>query len=210
MRLEKIIQYRNLTHDSFWKILKANQIYANNFDNNPSPSDLIGNRRLIYNYIANHPGVHVREIKKNLGLGMGDLQYHLDILEKKALINSVRRGLYKFVFPSGIFGGKQEALLGVLSIETEREILLFLAERTAATQQEICRFSKLSPSTIAWHMKRLESDGIIERRRIGKFVSYTLTCDKEEVKKFIQNYHPAFFESWSSRLADTILELSKG
>jgi predicted transcriptional regulator len=190
-------------------MLQANVSYADNVDGDGSPR-LEGNRALIYDYIAKHPGTHLREIRKNLGIGMGDLQYHLYILEKARLINSVRRGLYKFVFPSGVFGDRQTAILSVLSIETEREILLFLSERPVATQQEICKFARLSPPTITWHMRRLENDGIVERRKIGKFVSYKLNCDAEEVKKFIQNYHPAFLETWSSRMTNTILELSIG
>jgi DNA-binding MarR family transcriptional regulator len=189
------------------KILQADAIQAYDVDDEGWPR-LQGNGALIYDYVTKHPGAHIREIRKNLGLGMGDLQYHLDILEKRGMINSVRRGLYRFVFPSGIFGDKQETVLGVLSIETEREILLFLSERPEATQQEISRFLKLSSPTIAWHMRRLESDGLVERRKIGKFARYKLNCDSEEVKRFVENYHPALLETWSSRLANTMLELS--
>jgi predicted transcriptional regulator len=106
------------------KLPLANAGYTNDVDTNGTPA-LEGNRARVYDYVRKHPGSHLREIKKNLGIGMGDLQYQLYILEKMGLINSMRRGLYKFVFPSGIFGDKQAVILGALSLETQREILLF-------------------------------------------------------------------------------------
>ena len=173
-------------------------------------SSLQGNRALIYDYITKHPGTYVREIRKNLDIGMGDLQYQLDVLEKRGMIKTLRRGLRKFVFPSGIFGDIQTAILSSLSIETEREILLYLSERgsSGATQEEICQFEKLSHPTISWHMKRLENFGIVKHVRFGKLINYRLACDPQEIKNFVQNYHTTLWDTWSSRLANTILELS--
>ena len=170
--------------------------------------DIQGTRDLIFEYVETHPGTHLREIGRALGLGMGDLQYNLYILEKQGKVSTARRGLYKFVFPSGVFGEKQSAILSALAIESQREILIHLIKNPALSQNQIARLIGLTPATISWHMKRLLELGIVERVRNGKTVSYRVLGDKEEIEKFVRSYHPGFWERLSSKLADIILELS--
>lgn len=165
-------------------------------------------RDLVLEYVRAHPGSHLREIGRALDLGMGDLQYNLYILEKQGVVNSVRRGLYKFVFPTGMFGEKQSDILAALSIETQREILVHLVNNPALSQNQIARLTGLTAATISWHMKRLVKLGIIERVKIGKTVNYNVVGNKDEIERFVRNYHPGFWERLSSKLADIVLELS--
>ena len=65
----------------------------------------------------------------------------------------------------------------------------------------------VSAATMTWHMKRLVENEIVERKRIGKEVSYSLLGERDEVLKFIENYQPVFWQKWSSRLADTVISL---
>ena len=163
---------------------------------------------MIFEYINNHPGTHLREIGRELELGMGDLQYHIYALEKSGMIKTIRRGLYKYVFPSGLFGDKQTSILSAISLESECKILLCLSKKPWLTQMELARLTQLVPATIVWHMKRLVDQKIVERKKMGKFVSYSLTSDTQDLQSFIQNYHHAFWEKWASRLADMLLALS--
>lgn len=169
--------------------------------------ELEGTKREIYEYITKNPGAHLRKIKRDLGIGMGNLQYHLYALEKLGMVKTRRQGLYKFVFPAGIFGEKQTIVLGALSLETEREILLRLAEKGALTQGELVKLVGVSSATMTWHMKRLVENEIVERKRIGKEVSYNILGERDEILKFIENYQPVFWQKWSSRLADTVISL---
>ena len=57
-------------------------------------------------------------------------------------------------------------------------------------------------------MKRLVDQGIVDRKKTGKFVSYSLATDTQELQSLIQNYHHAFWEKWASRLTDMLLALS--
>jgi predicted transcriptional regulator len=109
-----------------------------------------GTRKKVNDYVASHPGTHARRIGKELGLTRGDLQYHLYALEKEGLIRTRRRGLYKFVFPSKIFGEKQEIVLSLLSQETPSEILLFLIKTPDATQTDLVEHLKFSAPTVSW------------------------------------------------------------
>ena len=168
-----------------------------------------GTRAEIYQYIVRNPDTHVREIVREMGIGMGGLQYNLYVLEKQGMITTERRGLRKFIFPSGVFGEKQSALLSALSTETQRQILVFLAGDSNRTCNQIASLTNLTAATISWHMKRLLELGLVERAKMGRVVHYRLLVDKVEVEKFVRSYHPSFWEKLSYRLADIVLDISE-
>jgi len=58
----------------------------------------------ILEFIKTHPGAHLRQIKRELNLAMGVVQYHIDKLEKDGSIASRRRGLYRRFYPNLKFG----------------------------------------------------------------------------------------------------------
>jgi predicted transcriptional regulator len=62
-------------------------------------------RGRIYQFIIHCPGAHLRFIKKTLGVEMGVLSYHLNILERAGMIRSVRRGNLKRFFSTTREGG---------------------------------------------------------------------------------------------------------
>jgi predicted transcriptional regulator len=170
--------------------------------------DIQGTREIIFEYVKAHPGSHLREIGRELKLGNGDLQYNLYILEKQGKVSTARRGLYKFIFPSGVFGEKETAILSALSTESQREILIHLIKNPTLSQGQIARLIGLTPATISWHMKRLVDLGLIERERNGKQMSYRVLGDKEEIEKFIRSYHTSFWEKLSNKLTNIVLDLS--
>ena len=141
-------------------------------------------------------------------MAVGDVQYHLYNLEREGLIVSKRKGIYKRFYPSRVFGEKQKDIMGVLSQETPRKILLVLLQQPGASQGQIATFSKVSPPTITWHMKRLIRDGLVIARRQGRRTRYWIRGDTEEIAMLMKSYHPKLWESWADRLADVWLELS--
>ena len=44
------------------------------------------NKEVIYNFIIKYPGVHLREIFRNLDISEGTIRYHIEILLKQGLI----------------------------------------------------------------------------------------------------------------------------
>ena len=167
---------------------------------------LDGTRREIYEYIKSHPGTHEREIEKELGIATGALRYHLTRLSKADLISTWGSGT-KFIFPSNLFGEKQEVLLGLLTQETPREILLCITRRPGMTQKEVAEELKLSAPTIWWHMDRLLRLGVVGRKREGKSVSYEVIAKRDDVLNFIARYHPTIWDKWASRMHDIALML---
>ena len=160
-------------------------------------------------FIEAHPGAHFRQIKRELNLAMGVVQYHIYNLERKGSIASRRRGLYKRFYPNMKFGDSQLEILDVLSQETERDLLLFLIRNPEATQKELSEYVHISPATVGWHMRRLSGSGLVEIRREGPNVKYIVRGSHQEIVKLLQSYHPAIWEKWADRLADALLEISE-
>jgi predicted transcriptional regulator len=168
-----------------------------------------GTKKRVHDYIVSHPGTHIRKIGNELGLARGVLQYHIYSLEKEGLIRMRRRGLYKFVFPSAMFGEKQEILLSLLSQETPSEILLFLVQKPDSTQTDLVEHLRLSPAGVSWHMDKLVQEGVVDRKRIGKFVEYHATVSIDEMLRFVEQYHPSQWDRWASRFTDILLGLGR-
>jgi predicted transcriptional regulator len=172
----------------------------------PAPQ---GTKKRVYDYVVSHPGTHVRRIGKDLGLARGVLQYHLYTLEKEGLIGTRSRGLYKFVFPSNMFGEKQEIVLSLLSQETPSEILLLLVQKPDSTQKDLVEHLRLTPATVSWHMDQMVGQGVVERKRVGKFVEYRATVSADDILKFVEQYHPTLWDRWASRFADILFGLGR-
>jgi Uncharacterized protein conserved in archaea len=171
-------------------------------------NELSGVRKKIMEYILEHPGSHLREIGRNLGLAIGDLQYQLDVLEKTGYIVSRRMGIYKRFYPSKMFSEMQENIIGILSQETPRKILFFLIRKPGASHEEIAKFAKVSSPTVTWHMKRLIDTGLVKVHRDGRNVKYYITGPVSDIEKVIKSYHPIFWERWADRFAEVWLDLS--
>ncbi|MDO8625738.1 MAG: winged helix-turn-helix transcriptional regulator, partial [Candidatus Diapherotrites archaeon] len=55
----------------------------------------LGTRNRLYAIIEESPGLHFRELQRRSGIAVGSLQYHLDFLQKRSFVQTVREG--KFV-----------------------------------------------------------------------------------------------------------------
>lgn len=147
----------------------------------------------------------MRQIRRDLDLSMGVLQYHLYSLEKDQRILSRRSGLYKRFYAALVFGEHQQDILDVLSQETERDLLLYLIQNPGATQKELSGYARISPGSINWHMKRLMGTHLVSVRHEGQFVKYEVKSEVgDEILHLLKGYHPSIWQSWADRLANAI------
>ncbi|HSB57558.1 MAG TPA: winged helix-turn-helix transcriptional regulator [Nitrosopumilaceae archaeon] len=172
-------------------------------------NDLPSNTERMLLYIQQNPGCHLRQIKRDLGMSMGTVQYHLNLLEKSGKISSERQRLHRFYFPVSINETHDRNILKILNQETAREILMFIVEMKNPTQTEIVDKIKISAASVNWHIGRLAGLGIINETRDGKYKRYSLVGDSSYVVTLMKNYHPSIWDKWSNRLAETFLSLSK-
>lgn len=162
----------------------------------------------VLQYIQENPGCHLRQIKRELTMSMGTIQYHLNLLEKQGKVSSERQNLQKYFFPIGLFEQNEKDILKILNQETAREILLIIMEKKP-TQTDIVNIIKISSASVNWHIKRLAELGLILEQKDGKFKRYTLGIDTKHIVSLMKNYHPNIWNRWSNRLAEMFLSLSK-
>ena len=140
---------------------------------------------------------------------MGSLQYHLATLESKGKISSARRGSYKYYFPYGIFLNIEKKILQSLSMQTTREMLVFIIEQRNPTQTEIANHLQVTAASVNWHARRLMELKIIHTTRDKKYTRYSIDSERRYyMASLVKNYYPSVWEKWSSRLGEMFLNLS--
>ncbi len=163
----------------------------------------------VIDYIKTHPGTHLRQIKRDLNISMGVIQHHLYCLERDRRVLSRRSGLYKRFYPNLVFGDHQRDLLDVLSLETERDIVLYLIRYPNTTQKNLSEHVQISAGTVNWHMKRLIESGLVIMKREGQFVKYTVNGQTDEILNLVRSYHPSIWERWADRFGNALNEVSQ-
>ena len=159
-------------------------------------------------FIQDNPGCHLRRIKREIGISMGTVQYHLHKLEKMGRVTSSRRGLYKYYFPAGLFRENEKEILEVLTHETARKILMFIIEQKSPTQTDIVNSVRISAKSISWHVGRLIALKMIREIKDGKYKRYQLQDDAKDILTLLRSYYPNIWDKWSMRVVEMFLSLS--
>ena len=162
----------------------------------------------VLSFIQDNPGCHLRRIKREIGISMGTVQYHLHKLEKMGRVTSTRRGLYKYYFPSGLFRENEKEILEVLTHETARKILMFIIEQKSPTQTDIVNSVRISARSISWHVGRLIALKMIREIKDGKYKRYQLQDDAKDILTLLRSYYPNVWDKWSMRVVEMFLSLS--
>lgn len=83
-------------------------------------------RREIYNFVLDHPGLHMREIARKLNIPTSTLVYHLRYLEKKGLIVSKNDHRYARYFVKEQISMKDKEIFDLLRQNIPRKIIILL------------------------------------------------------------------------------------
>ncbi len=164
---------------------------------NPSYSEKIlelRKRRNVYEFVKKHPGYHFRGIERKIKMPATSLKYHLNYLTRYKLIIEEKDGI-TFRYFTKEFTSQDKMILGLLRQESIRKILLFLTSHNKCNHESIANFINLSPSTVSWHMKKLESKHIVRSVKYGRNTFYILLIDKKEIITLFINYKESFLDS---------------
>ena len=160
------------------------------------------NRRRIFDYISNNPGVHLRKIAREINIHLSTLRYHLDYLETKGLISSQTEANLKIYFASGKLKTYEKKIAPLLQQKRFRDIVVMILEFEDLTSSQIAEKLSINPSTASKYINILEKNGILSHEKIGREKKYRLN-DKDSIVKLLLTYKKSLWDSF----VDNVLEL---
>ena len=119
-------------------------------------------RQKIYRYISKNPGIHLREISRQMTIPKSTLKYHLKYLYKKGLITTKSEKRYKRYYIINKLGTKEKEILNLLRQKVTRDILLYLMFYIVSSEIELSKVLEKHPATIDFHLKKIKNLGIIK------------------------------------------------
>lgn len=166
----------------------------------------LGTRRKIYDHLQLAPGLHLRQIQRDLQIPMGTLEYHLHQMEKAGLVVVREDGRFKAFFTNDGLDRRDRDFLYYLRQEMPRRIALEVVDWPNISFQELGGRLPIGPSTLSFHLKKLKFGGLVEEHRDGNRKTYTCT-DPPRVRMLIVRYRPTFIDDVVDRFAAAWLDL---
>jgi DNA-binding MarR family transcriptional regulator len=123
----------------------------------------LDSRRKIYNYILKHPGLHLRQLAKEIDIPFSTLKYHLNGLLKHDLLYKQSETKYFRYYVKNKVNNEYKEIMPFLRQRASLNIILYLLIWHGASQTELSRNLEKHPTTINFHLKKLIKAGIIER-----------------------------------------------
>jgi predicted transcriptional regulator len=151
-------------------------------------------RKRICDVIFKYPGIHFRGIQRKTNLAVGCLKYNLDMLEKSRAIVSEKCGRNLRYYPPSV-NGDNRRLLGILRLKSNRRILVYLLAHPSARFAELAEELNIAGSTLSWHLRRLEQEGVVSSARNGNESVYSV-INEAEIKKLLTSYKESFLDGW--------------
>jgi len=159
-------------------------------------------RRAIYNLVLAQPGLHLREIQRQLGMHINLVEYHLHHLMVSELVVSLQEGGYNRFFATQAAGegsnvdrltSQDKRVLGMMRQPMPLRIMVYLLATGNAQHKNVCDHLGCAPSTLTYHMKKLVKARIVVQRSAGEGKGYHLT-DRRGVARLLMLYRPAPFD----------------
>jgi DNA-binding transcriptional ArsR family regulator len=126
-------------------------------------------RQTLHEIIVESPGIHFSAIRSKTGMANGVVAYHLDVLERKSLIHSVRDGKLKRFYPVATGVPKDVGR----SPEETREAMVALVRRNPGIyQMEIMEELDLDRDSASYYLRELVKDGRLSCEKDGRYTLY--------------------------------------
>lgn len=154
-------------------------------------------RRRVFELLTEYPGLHLRELERRLGMDVRGLQHHLEFLERRGAVTSLREGGYLRYYPRRWdetrfreqFGPLEKRLLALLRQRRPLQIVLLLLERGEISGPELREAMGLGGPALTYHMRKLTRSRLVGVRTGGRVKHYRLR-DAEAALQLLVRYRP--------------------
>ena len=146
-------------------------------------------------FVQRYPGVHLREIRRRLGIPIGTLDYHLYRLGREGLISVRFQGGYKCCYPGtseverAPIPVPEQVLLALLRQPMPRALLLHLYLDGPTTPTALVAALGTTAPNLSYFLKRLEATGVVVREGTGPGRTVRL-AEPKDVHQVLLKYPP--------------------
>ncbi len=161
----------------------------------------LSRRKMIFQQISKYPGTYLREMEKALSLSLGDLQYHLQQLEKANLISSYDDGRRKRYFVKTEVSYADREILSFIKIRTLRQIIIFLLLHPDSSFKEILAEFHFTQGALSFHLKKLLRVNIITKAKREHETIYRIT-DENTISQVLITYQSGIADEAVSGFID--------
>lgn len=117
-------------------------------------------RDIIIDIVNKIPGIRYKELQRVIMMPNGTLSYYIDMLMRDGAVIVRRDACSTRLFPIGMDEHITE-IISLLKDNTRLKIVKYLLKHRSATYQELQKAVSKSSSTLAWHLDKLISAGIV-------------------------------------------------
>jgi DNA-binding transcriptional ArsR family regulator len=158
-------------------------------------------RQIIFEFVRDFPGTHLRGVQQALQLPLGTVEYHLRELVRLELVTEREDGIYRRYYVAGQMGGLDRELIGALRQEIPRRIVMHLLLNPGLNFGQVREAFSISGSTLHYHLKKLEKRGILSRRREGRETYFTVLNEREVAKVLLahkKSFGDDLLDAWAA------------
>lgn len=168
-------------------------------------------RKRIYETVTKFPGLHLRELARQLQLSVPLVDYHLNFLEKYGIVTGITDEQYRRFYPkdpigadrkTDILSSEEKRIIALLRQRIPLQIVLFLLRNGSAQHREMVPVMGISASTLSHHLNKLLRRGVLQKSTSGDERGYRLS-NEGHIAKLLLHYEPppgtlvdSFVEIW--------------
>ena len=161
----------------------------------------LSRRKMIFQQISKYPGTYLREMEKTLSLSLGDLQYHLQQLEKANLISSHDDGRRKRYFIKAEVNYFDREIISFVKIRTSRNIIIFLLLHPDSSFKEVLAQFHFTKGALSFHLKKMLHADIITKSKREKETIYRIK-DENAISHVLITYQSGIIDETVSGFID--------
>jgi len=136
--------------------------------------------------VSLQPGLHLRELQRQIGLSFSSIRYHVTKLAKEGEIDRVDGNGYSRIFPPGV-DSAEKILLSLVRKGTDHKILSCFLKERSLSQQRLTDLTRLAKSTISVHLATLLESGVVRTKAGEERKIFELT-DRAKIETMIDQY----------------------
>lgn len=131
-------------------------------------------RNEIFELIKSNPGINVSEISRRLDVAWGTTTHHLQKLRAERYVSIRLVANQKCYFPNGgTYTAQEMDVLSATKHPTARRIAEYVVQSGSCTHGQIVRELGVVPALVSFHVQKLVTAGLVERRRDGRRTIFT-------------------------------------